>query len=146
MAQPLTLTRIVSFLSFVCLARSRLPSISVHLPLCVAVAFSTVSSIAIAKSHCADRMSSLGVRPRSSQFPKQSPLLCPACEHFGHSLSLVLNVPTCFGVSFFTYLLVSLLFHAGLKNPGCVCYLNSSMQQLFMIPSLRRDILAAVSD
>ena len=30
----------------------------------------------------------------------------------------------------------------GLKNLGCICYLNSIMQQLFMISSFRDDILA----
>lgn len=30
----------------------------------------------------------------------------------------------------------------GLKNLGCICYLNSVMQQLFMIESFRNDILA----
>ena len=30
----------------------------------------------------------------------------------------------------------------GLKNLGCICYMNSLMQQFFMIPSFRQDILA----
>lgn len=29
----------------------------------------------------------------------------------------------------------------GLKNIGCICYMNSIMQQLFMIPSFRKAIL-----
>jgi hypothetical protein len=31
--------------------------------------------------------------------------------------------------------------HVGLKNLGCICYMNSTMQQLFMIPTLRYSIL-----
>ena len=31
----------------------------------------------------------------------------------------------------------------GLKNLGCICYMNSLLQQLYMIPSLRRAILEA---
>lgn len=31
--------------------------------------------------------------------------------------------------------------HVGLKNLGCICYMNSMMQQFFMIPSLRYTIL-----
>jgi ubiquitin C-terminal hydrolase len=31
--------------------------------------------------------------------------------------------------------------YVGLKNQGCTCYLNSLIQQLFIIPSLRNDIL-----
>ena len=31
--------------------------------------------------------------------------------------------------------------HVGLKNLGCICYMNSTMQQFFMIPSLRYNIL-----
>ena len=29
----------------------------------------------------------------------------------------------------------------GLKNIGCICYMNSIMQQLYMIPSFRKAIL-----
>jgi ubiquitin carboxyl-terminal hydrolase 9/24 len=32
--------------------------------------------------------------------------------------------------------------YVGLKNLGCICYMNSLFQQLFMISSLRNDILA----
>ena len=32
--------------------------------------------------------------------------------------------------------------YVGLKNLGCICYMISLFQQLFMIPSLRDDILA----
>ncbi|KAJ0401142.1 hypothetical protein ATCC90586_000242 [Pythium insidiosum] len=31
---------------------------------------------------------------------------------------------------------------AGLQNPGCVCYMNSLLQQLFMIPSFRCGLLS----
>ena len=31
--------------------------------------------------------------------------------------------------------------YIGLKNQGCTCYLNSTIQQLFIVPSLRRSIL-----
>jgi len=31
----------------------------------------------------------------------------------------------------------------GLKNLGCICYMNSLMQQLFMVPPLRRNLLSA---
>uniref|UniRef100_A0A7S4JW23 USP domain-containing protein n=1 Tax=Paramoeba aestuarina TaxID=180227 RepID=A0A7S4JW23_9EUKA len=31
--------------------------------------------------------------------------------------------------------------YVGLKNQGCTCYLNSLVQQLFIIPSLRNDIM-----
>ena len=31
--------------------------------------------------------------------------------------------------------------HVGLKNLGCICYMNSTMQQFYMIPSLRYNIL-----
>jgi hypothetical protein len=34
----------------------------------------------------------------------------------------------------------------GLKNQGCTCYMNSSLQQLFMIEPLRRAILSAEVD
>ncbi|CAM9113487.1 unnamed protein product [Discosporangium mesarthrocarpum] len=30
----------------------------------------------------------------------------------------------------------------GLKNPGCICYMNSTLQQLFMVPELRQGILS----
>lgn len=32
--------------------------------------------------------------------------------------------------------------YAGLKNLGCICYMISLMQQLFMVPSFRADLLA----
>ena len=35
--------------------------------------------------------------------------------------------------------------YAGIVNPGCLCYLNSSIQQLFMIPSFRESILSLSS-
>lgn len=31
--------------------------------------------------------------------------------------------------------------HVGLKNLGCICYMNSMLQQFFMVPSFRRAIL-----
>lgn len=31
----------------------------------------------------------------------------------------------------------------GLKNFGCTCYMNSLIQQLFMIPELRKGVLEA---
>jgi uncharacterized UBP type Zn finger protein len=35
--------------------------------------------------------------------------------------------------------------YVGLKNLGCICYMNSLFQQLFMISSLRSDILSVKS-
>jgi ubiquitin carboxyl-terminal hydrolase 9/24 len=35
----------------------------------------------------------------------------------------------------------SLTGFVGLKNIGCICYMNSIMQQLFMIPTFRKAIL-----
>jgi len=32
--------------------------------------------------------------------------------------------------------------YVGLKNLGCICYMNSLLQQLYMIPTFRRDILS----
>eukprot|EP00457_Paulinella_chromatophora_P000063 gb/GEZN01000063.1/.p1 GENE.gb/GEZN01000063.1/~~gb/GEZN01000063.1/.p1 ORF type:complete len:2729 (+),score=457.52 gb/GEZN01000063.1/:65-8188(+) len=32
--------------------------------------------------------------------------------------------------------------YVGLRNLGCICYMNASMQQLFMIPQLRRNLLS----
>jgi len=31
--------------------------------------------------------------------------------------------------------------HVGLKNLGCICYLNSTMQQMYMVPTFRRAIM-----
>lgn len=31
--------------------------------------------------------------------------------------------------------------YVGLKNLGCICYMNSLFQQIFMIPSFRQAIL-----
>lgn len=31
--------------------------------------------------------------------------------------------------------------YVGLKNLGCICYMNSMMQQFYMIPSLRYNLL-----
>lgn len=31
--------------------------------------------------------------------------------------------------------------HVGLRNLGCICYMNSTLQQFFMVPSLRYNIL-----
>jgi uncharacterized UBP type Zn finger protein len=33
--------------------------------------------------------------------------------------------------------------YVGLKNLGCICYMNSFMQQLFMMPFLRHAITAS---
>jgi hypothetical protein len=32
--------------------------------------------------------------------------------------------------------------YVGLKNLGCICYMNSFFQQIFMIPKFRRNLLA----
>lgn len=32
--------------------------------------------------------------------------------------------------------------YVGLRNPGCICYMNSMNQQFFMIPPLRYNLLA----
>lgn len=32
--------------------------------------------------------------------------------------------------------------HVGIKNLGCICYMNSLNQQLFMIPGFRNDVLS----
>jgi len=32
--------------------------------------------------------------------------------------------------------------YVGIKNLGCICYMNSLFQQLFMISNLRNDILS----
>jgi ubiquitin carboxyl-terminal hydrolase 9/24 len=32
--------------------------------------------------------------------------------------------------------------YVGIKNLGCICYMNSLFQQLFMLPTLRNDILS----
>lgn len=32
--------------------------------------------------------------------------------------------------------------YVGIKNLGCICYMNSLFQQMFMIPSIRNDILS----
>ena len=32
--------------------------------------------------------------------------------------------------------------YVGLKNLGCICYMNSLFQQLFMVQSLRNDLLS----
>ena len=34
----------------------------------------------------------------------------------------------------------------GLKNGGATCYMNSVLQQLFMVQGVSEDILAATSD
>jgi ubiquitin carboxyl-terminal hydrolase 9/24 len=36
--------------------------------------------------------------------------------------------------------------YVGIKNLGCICYMNSLFQQLFMIKSLRNDILSVPED
>lgn len=33
--------------------------------------------------------------------------------------------------------------YMGIKNPGCICYMNSLLQQLYMIPSFRNSIVSA---
>lgn len=33
--------------------------------------------------------------------------------------------------------------YVGLRNPGCICYMNSFLQQLYMTPTLRYGIMAA---
>jgi len=30
--------------------------------------------------------------------------------------------------------------YVGLKNLGCICYMNSFMQQLYMMPNFRRSL------
>ncbi|CAM9265373.1 unnamed protein product [Chrysoparadoxa australica] len=32
--------------------------------------------------------------------------------------------------------------YCGLKNLGCICYMNSTLQQFFMVPEFRRDLLS----
>jgi len=32
--------------------------------------------------------------------------------------------------------------YVGLKNLGCICYMNSLFQQIFMVQSLRNDLLS----
>ena len=44
-----------------------------------------------------------------------------------------------------SYLPVDIMVYAGIVNPGCLCYLNSAIQQLFMIPSFRESILSLSS-
>jgi len=36
--------------------------------------------------------------------------------------------------------------YVGLKNLGCICYINACLQQLFMIPKLRANVLAVDTD
>lgn len=36
--------------------------------------------------------------------------------------------------------------YVGIKNLGCICYMNSLFQQLFMIKSLRNDVLSIPED
>jgi ubiquitin C-terminal hydrolase len=36
--------------------------------------------------------------------------------------------------------------YCGLQNPGCICYMNSTLQQLFMVPAFRYGILGADTD
>lgn len=36
--------------------------------------------------------------------------------------------------------------YVGLKNLGCICYMNALMQQLFMVPKLRQNLLAIDCD
>lgn len=31
--------------------------------------------------------------------------------------------------------------YVGLRNPGCICYMNSMLQQFFMIPAFRYNLL-----
>lgn len=31
--------------------------------------------------------------------------------------------------------------YVGLRNLGCICYMNSMMQQFFMVPALRYNLL-----
>jgi len=37
----------------------------------------------------------------------------------------------------------SKLGYAGIKNPGCICYMNSMLQQFYTIPTFRYNLLAA---
>ena len=46
---------------------------------------------------------------------------------------------------FFIYIYLSpvlLQGYVGIKNLGCICYMNSLNQQLFMIPGFRNDVLS----
>lgn len=36
--------------------------------------------------------------------------------------------------------------YVGIYNPGCICYMISLFQQLFMIPSFRGDILSVTAN
>ncbi len=36
--------------------------------------------------------------------------------------------------------------YVGLRNPCCICYMNSCLQQLFMVPAFRQGILAASTE
>ena len=36
--------------------------------------------------------------------------------------------------------------YVGLKNGGATCYMNSVLQQLYLVPGIREDILALNSD
>lgn len=48
-------------------------------------------------------------------------------------------------IVFIEVIVIALLFHKllGLKNSGSICYANSVLQQLFMIPEFRDGILSA---
>ena len=35
-------------------------------------------------------------------------------------------------------------YYSGLKNQGCTCYMNSVLQQLFMMPELRKNLCSAI--
>lgn len=36
----------------------------------------------------------------------------------------------------------SITGYVGIKNLGCICYMNSFLQQMFMIPSFREAVFA----
>lgn len=62
----------------------------------------------------------------------------PSCPHVPANIFLLF---TAFGVLTFPMIVVR---YAGLKNLGCICYMNSTLQQFFMIKGFREGILSFV--